>query len=159
MPLFDIDLKDRTVSFSIPSAVYSKEAVTIAAHIFTSQTEVLLGEEGKEYSVILRARRAKTAAELERLGGEFLNELLNQEYRFIVGRFNANSANLIVTQALFSARGGEKPLAPEPKPDAAFKAETAKLLKQAREEIARTMPKKIAPQGTPLPPMKEESVA
>lgn len=159
MPLFDTELKDKTVSFMIPSAVYSQDAVRIAAHIFSARAEVLMGSEGKDLVLSLKARRAKTREELEFLGGEFLNELLNQEYRFIVSRFNAGSANMIVTQALFSARGGDKPLAPEPVPDAKFKAETARLMKQAREEIARTMPKKIAPQGAPLPPLQEESVA
>ena len=40
-----------------------------------------------------------------------------------------------------------------------FKKQVEALLKQAREEIRKTMPKKLPPQGTPLPPVKEDASA
>ena len=39
----------------------------------------------------------------------------------------------------------------------AFKKLVADMVKNAEAEVARTMPRKIAPQGTPLPPVKEDA--
>lgn len=156
---FDVDVNERTVSFSVPKSLYSMEALRIAAHVFDGRAEVGADETKTEYELSLTSRRkAATKDELEALGGEFLNELLNQEYRFLVGKFNAKLANLVVTQTLFAARGGENPPAPpaeEQTPE--FQAQVAELMKKAADEIARTMPKRIAPQGNPLPPAPEEA--
>lgn len=133
--------------------LYSREAIGIAAHIFSNRAEVYLSDGGKAWELSLKAKRAKQ--DPKALEGEFKNELLNQEYRFIVSRFNAKLSKLIVTQALFSARGEER--TPEA-PSAELKAETERLLAEARDEIARTMPKKLPPQGAVLPPAPEDLV-
>lgn len=147
----DVDLEQGLVSFSIPHALYSKQALEIAAVVFEGRVEASCGASGKEFEVELKAKKAGGQAELRALAGEFLNELLNQEYRFIVGRFNGKISRLIVTQALLSARGGEEPKAPvAPTPE--FETEVEKMMQEAREEIARTMPKKLAPQGPLMPP-------
>lgn len=150
------DPKEREVSFSVPRSMYSRQAVEIAAHVFSKRVDVLLAEDKKAFDLTLRSKR-KTAdkAELEALGGEFVNELLNQEYRFIVSRFNQKISSLIVTQALLAARGGEdaRPAGvPEAEKTPEFKAKVAALLREAEEEVKRTMPKKLPPQGNPLPP-------
>lgn len=156
-----IDQKDRSVSFALPRAVYSREGIEIAAQVFSNRTEVLLGEDDDGFELTLRSKRkTPQSCELEALGGEFLNELLNQEYRMVVGKFNRKISSLIVTQALFSARGGETPAAkPAGEDTPEFKKQVSELLKQAREEIRKTMPKKLPPQGTPLPPQREEAGA
>ena len=157
----ETDVKARTASLTLPKKLYSVDAVRIAAHIFDTRAEASLKDAGSSLRLTLTAKKKTVAAEdLERLGGEVLNELLNQEYRFIVGRFNQKIASLTVTQTLFSARGGETPPAPpagESTPE--FMAETERLMGIAREEISRTMPKRIAPQGNPLPPASEEAGA
>ncbi|MBI3554088.1 MAG: hypothetical protein HY077_16450 [Elusimicrobia bacterium] len=156
MPL-DTDVQERSVSFSIAKKLYSKEGLQIAAHIFDSRAEVYVGESKSTHDLVLKAKRKTVAKDdLERLGGEFLNELLNHEYRFIVGRFNSKIASLIVTQAMFAARGGEEPPKAAPEEQTSeFKAEVQTLMREAQGEIERTMPKKIAPQGTVLPPAPE----
>jgi len=150
---FTIDSDEKSVSFQVPQSVYSKDGLQIAAHIFSPRAEVYLDETGKKFDLTLKSKKKSVApAELESLGGEFLNELLNQEYRFIVGRFNQKLSSFTVTQALFSARGGEEiPKAHEAESTPEFKSAVEELMKTAREEIARTMPKKIPPQGTPIP--------
>lgn len=154
----DADPAARTVSFTVPAAAYSEDSVRIAAHIFDRRAGVAAAADKKSIDVELTAK-AKTAdaAALRRLGGEFLNELLNQEYRALVHRFNGKIAGLVVTQALFSARGGEKP--PEQADESApeFRADVEALMREAREEIARTMPKKIPPQGPPIGPRPKEA--
>jgi His-Xaa-Ser system protein HxsD len=147
---------DRTVDFSVDRKVYSRDAAAIAAQILAKNVNVYLDESKTKLDLTLEAKRKDLKkADLENLAGEFLNEMLNQEYRFVVGRFNQKIANLIVTQSLLAARGGEEPKkAPEPETPE-FKAEVARLIKEAQDEIKRTMPKKLPPQGNPLPPEKE----
>lgn len=155
----DIDVKERTVSFEIPRSLYSMDALRIAAQTLSSKVDVYLAEGETQYEVTLHAkRRDADEAALDALAGEFGNELLNQEYRFIVGRFNQKISSLIVTQALLAARGGENPPPPPAGEDTPeFKARVEELVKNAEAETARTMPKKIAPQGTVLPPAKEDA--
>lgn len=149
----DIDLKSREVSFSVPAKVYSEDALRIAAAVFESRCEAAAGRSKGRHELTLTARKALDAAGLRVLAGEFCNELLNQEYRFVVARFNRKVADLIAAQTLFAARGGEHPpAAPQGEQDPAFQAEVSKLLAETAEEIRRTMPKRIAPQGSPIPP-------
>jgi His-Xaa-Ser system protein HxsD len=147
-----VDRAARSVSVTAPRKTYSDDAVKIAAHVFSNRAEVYhrVSRSAHELTLVAK-RRDADAASLEALGGEFLNELLNQEYRFVVARFNRKIADLIAAQTLMSARGGAK-LA-KPAPDAPeLEAETRKLMAAAEEEIRRTMPKKIAPQGPLYPP-------
>jgi His-Xaa-Ser system protein HxsD len=158
----DVEPAERTVAFEVPEKIYSRQGLEIAAQIFSSKADVYLGKTGGVFEVTLKSKRKTAAAEgdLEVLAGEFVNELLNQEYRFIVGRFNQKISSFIVTQTLLSARGGETPAeipAEEKTPE--FKARVAALMKAASAEVAKTMPPKIPHQGTPLPPVKEDASA
>lgn len=145
------DRAERSVSLAVPRKVYSDDAVRIAAHIFSNRVEAYHEATKTAHELTLVAKRKDLDAKaLEALGGEFVNELLNQEYRFVVARFNRKVADLIAAQTLLSARGGETPAVPAPD-SAELKAETARLMAEARDEISRTMPKKLAPQG-PLYP-------
>ncbi|MFH1723461.1 MAG: hypothetical protein ABII00_02450 [Elusimicrobiota bacterium] len=138
---------------TVSKRVYSEEALKLAANVFSrrAQAEFAEAENGWEVTLLPRSRRASKGgrvrrppgvdagprarglAELKALEGEFLNELLSQEYRVLVSGFNKRIAGVLVTQALFSARGGENPPKP-PKESAAFKKEAAKLLREAKEE-------------------------
>lgn len=152
---FAIDRAARAVSFSLPKSLYSLDALRIAGVVFASRAEVYHEETKAEHRLTLESRRRDSGpAELEALAGDFHNELLNQEYRFLVARFNRKIADLIVTQTLLAARGGENPPAP-PAETPEFRAEADRLMAEAAEEIRRTMPRKIAPQGSPIPPLKE----
>lgn len=157
--MLETDLAERTVSFSLSKKIYSLESLKIANHIFSSKAEVLLADSKDELEVTLRSKKkVPTESDLSALGGEFLNELLNQEYRFLVGGFNQKISNLIVTQALMAARGGENPAkAPAEEQTPQFKAAVAAMIKEAEAEVKKTMPRKLPPQGTPLPPAKEDA--
>lgn len=145
-----LDARARRAELTLAPKLYSDEALRIAAAVFDGRAEVYL-EDGRAARVVtLEAKRKDLdAAGLEALAGDFLNELLNQEYRFLVSRFNRKIADLISAQTLLSARGGEKaPTAGEETPE--FKAKVARLLADTEAEIARTMPRKLPPQGLPL---------
>jgi His-Xaa-Ser system protein HxsD len=136
---------------------YSMDALRIAAQVLSSKVDVYLDEDKNSYDVTLEPKRKD--ADKAALEGEFRNELLNQEYRFVVGAFNRKISSLIVTQALMAARGGENPppaVPPEEKTPE-FKAKVAELMKAAEDEIKRTMPKKLPHQGQPIPPQKEDA--
>lgn len=159
--LLTVQENERCVSFEVPRAVYSDDALRIANTVFASRAEVYLTKSRSLFALTLKSRRTRaSAAELTALGGDFLNELLNQEYRFLVGRFNGKISRLISTQALYAARGAAETIPPPAaEASAQFKAESAELLRQAEEEVSRTMPKKIPSQGAPLPPAAEDAVA
>lgn len=148
-----VDQKGRSVELRLPAAVYSPDSVRIAAHVFDRRAEAFLSEEGRTLEVTLVSRGADAGPEeLGRLGREFLNELLNQEYRALVGRFNRKITDLVVTQALYSARGGETPPEKADEGSPEFQADVERMMREAEEEIRRTMPPKIPPQGPPVPP-------
>jgi hypothetical protein len=150
-----VDPAERSVTVTVSPKAYSDDAVRIAAVVFGRRADVYDDAGRSARALTLVAKRALDARALESLGGDFLNELLNQEYRFLVARFNRAIADRIATQTLLAARGGEPP-PPRPADPPELKAETKRLLAAAREEIARTMPKRLPPQGAPIRPPKEE---
>jgi hypothetical protein len=149
MARFDADADRKTVAFSASRHFCSPEAVELAARVFETKAEAAAKPVGDFFEVRLKSKKRTpvSAEELEALAGEFLNEVLNQEYRFLVGRFNAKIADLIATQTLYCARGSGKRVKPRSEASPKFKASVDALMKTAREEIKRTMPGKIPPKG------------
>lgn len=147
------DLAEREAALSVPKAVYSSRALEIAAHVFSKRAEVYVGETKAAWDLTLKARRKDLSeAQLAALAGDFLVELLNQEYRFLVSDLNKDIASLQATQALFAARGGENP-PPAPADDAGLKKARAALLADAKKEMERMGLKKRPSPGTPpVPP-------
>lgn len=146
------DLDDKSVEFRVPKGTYSEDALRLAAQVLSRRAETYASDEGKHWEVVLEAKAAKAGKpELRALAGEFHNELVNQEYRFVVGAFNRNITDIVVTQALYSARGDESTVKRRDEDDPEFKKTVAELMKRTQGEIERTMPKKIADKGAPLP--------
>lgn len=132
----------------VPRAFYSREAARVAAHVLEPRAEVRVKAGRSALRVTLTARRPASPAELDELAGEFFNELLNQEYRLFVSRFNARLADLVATQSLYYARGGaSRPRRRSPESSRAFQAEVGRLLKDARAEIARSQPRRARQPG------------
>lgn len=144
--------EENEASFKVSKKLYRDDSLLVAAHVFENRADCYVEPAAAgAVKVTLEAKRKLDKAALERLAREFLNELLNQEYRQAVGALNRNLAAKLVTQALYSARGGEVEK-PQPQLTAEQEAEVRRLLAEAEEETARTMPKRIPPQGTPIPP-------
>lgn len=137
-----VDAAENSVAVTVPRRIYSDDAVRIAAHVFASRAEIYHARGRADHVLTLVARRKDLGAgALEALGGDCLNELLNQVYRVLVGRFHRKIADRVIAQVLLSARGGETP-APAPAETPEFKAEAERLMAAAADEIKRTMPKR-----------------
>lgn len=139
---FNTDLKNKEIGFVVDTRLYDQESLKQAAAVWLKQCAVFVQEgPGNKIHMTLALKKSgpATREEMTRMANEFLNELLNQEYRQIVCRFNKKIAHLIVTQALFSA--SQPPLqdtaeALEPQVAADRAAEVEALLSRAREKTA-----------------------
>ncbi|OGS00717.1 MAG: hypothetical protein A3G41_05760 [Elusimicrobia bacterium RIFCSPLOWO2_12_FULL_59_9] len=142
----EIDSAKKEVSFRVSPLLYSMDSLEVAANVFSKQAEIFLEEGGRSWTVTLRSKKKEIAAgTLENLAGDFLNELLNQEYRKMVGGFNRKISDLILMQALYSAKS--EPTIMPPLDDfsvGAHKKEMDELMKRTQKEIERFRPAKGA---------------
>ena len=117
------------MSVKLSKAVYSERALAIAARTLARRAEAYVDETRTHWVLTLEPKGKEPPGVLE---GDFLNEALGQECRFLTASFNKTMASLQETQALLAARGGESPKAPV-KPGAALEKEAAALMKAARK--------------------------
>ena len=85
------------------SAVYSREAVELAAYVFSGRCSVKTRPGPGATRVELSG-----VAGLDLLAGELANEALNQQCRIDLAKKNSKIAGMIVTKALLSACGVKK---------------------------------------------------
>jgi His-Xaa-Ser system protein HxsD len=94
-----IDSKGHLLYATVDLGVYSHTALLRVAHKFTDRCYLHLQFEG-EKRVGVRFRAKPTVAELSGIVGEFVNELLDQTLREIVGQETESVRNLILAHAL-----------------------------------------------------------
>jgi His-Xaa-Ser system protein HxsD len=96
-------LDDRRVIFVVDEDIYPRDAVYGAAYLFVDRCFVFLARPADQrIEVRLKARDAADAAALERLAGEFANELLNQVLRWRVGESTAKLREYTLARAFFT---------------------------------------------------------
>ena len=107
---FEVDNKDKIIEFKINTKIYSLPAIFRAAYLFLDKVYVFLdGEPEKEITVVFRMKGSSsvphsgTSEDLEKITGEFYNELLNQLLREKIGESNAKIREYIVSAALYNA--------------------------------------------------------
>jgi len=83
----------------LDSGIYSAEAVKLAAFVFANRAGIKVVKGRGTSNVVISAPNA------ERLAGEFMNEVLNQQCRIDLAKKNSKIAGIIVTKALLSAAG------------------------------------------------------
>lgn len=84
--------------------LYSLEAIYGACYVFIDRAYIFLdGNPAKEIKVCLKGRRRMAFKALERLAGEFQNELLNYALREKIARHTRRIREYIVGRAIFSA--------------------------------------------------------
>jgi len=102
-----IDSKNNAVTFSVSTKIYSKDVVYKACYVFIDRMYVFLGLPAKKdaISVTLKGKSALTRKGIERLEGEFMNELLNALVRENVSKRNQKVLEQIVGGAMGAALG------------------------------------------------------
>ena len=135
----------RWISVAVPRGVYGDESVRVAALVFSTRAKIVRRAAAGARKFSLHAPSPPMPGVPQDLAGEFMNELLNQEYRSIVARFNRRAADFVATQALLAARGGEKPVSAQADPPELAPI-LAALLETAREQLRKTTPKGASPE-------------
>jgi His-Xaa-Ser system protein HxsD len=102
---FTFEILEREISFDLDEELYHLDAIYGAAYLFMDRCYVFLSRPGDRL-VRVRLRLAEAAPEdaLERLGGEFANELLSQALRLRVSRSTAAIRDRYLARAFFSLR-------------------------------------------------------
>jgi hypothetical protein len=85
----------------LDAAVYSGEALRLAAFVFSDRAEITIKKEKGIFEVFFRAAPGFSR-------GAYLNEALNQQCRLDLAGKNSKAAGMIATKALLSAAGNTK---------------------------------------------------
>lgn len=111
--MLEVDGKNFSISFTVKKKLYPNEALAGASHAFSQIADVYAEESGPSLIVTLEPHTRLDHGSLEKLGGDFLNELLNQILCKSSLSENAVLTKYVATKALFSAlRDEADPLQP-----------------------------------------------
>lgn len=93
----------RRVSFVLDESVYPRDAVYGAAYLFVDRCFLFLTRPAEDrIEVRLKPKEESSGATLEKLAGEFANELLNQVVRLRVGESTAQIREYYMAKAFFA---------------------------------------------------------
>lgn len=100
----NIKIEDGTATISINPTLYPLEVIYSASYIFLDKAYILLdGDSKKEIIIRLKPKKeAKDNHELEKLGGEFLNELINYADYRERAKETKNIREALLQRALFT---------------------------------------------------------
>lgn len=100
---------NNTTKLVIDTKTYPLEAIYGASYVFIDRAYLFLkSRPSKKIEVSFKGKKKISNKQLEKLSGEFLNELLNYTVRIKFAKYNRKIREYIVSQALFSAIGGEQ---------------------------------------------------
>ena len=89
--------------------IYPLEAIYGAAYVFVDRVYIFLDTcQENKIEIFFRAKENSSLDELEKIEGEFMNELLNYTLRLKLSESNKKIREYVVEQALFSALGREE---------------------------------------------------
>jgi His-Xaa-Ser system protein HxsD len=104
----NINLKENSVSFALNPKIYPKEVVFRASYVFIDRMYVYVDSPKRGGIIIsLKGKEKMSFKQLEKIRGEFLNELLNSLVRENVTRRNKKILEYIMGGAIIAAL--EKP--------------------------------------------------
>jgi His-Xaa-Ser system protein HxsD len=96
-------IDERRVAFVIDEDVYPRDAVYGASYLFVDRCFVFLDRPAdRKIEVRLKSRQPADQAALEKLAGEFANELLNQVLRVRVGESTGRLREYTLSRAFFA---------------------------------------------------------
>lgn len=99
----------KNLKVNINLNIYPLEAIYGAAYVFVDKVYIFLDSltEGK-VEITFRSKNEDEVEMLEKIEGEFMNELLNYTLRLKLSESNKKIREYVVEQALFSALGREE---------------------------------------------------
>jgi len=103
-----IDQKNNAITFEVNSKIYAKEIVYKACYVFIDKLYIFLAPTEKKDAITVTLRgkeRCPNKKSLEKLEGEFVNELLNCLVRENVSKRNQKVLEQIVGGAMGAALG------------------------------------------------------
>lgn len=106
-----LDSGTSTLTLSLDSGLYPRDALYAAAYIFLDRAYILLDRDGPRFLVHLRGKQPLDDAALMAMAGELENELLAQTLRRRVVKANQRIIENITTLAIAGAAGGVAPQA------------------------------------------------
>jgi len=102
-------IKDNTLKFCFNLKDYPLEALYGAAYVFLDRVYLFLDSKSKnKIEVSLKGKKQLSKKQLEKIKGEFLNELFNYTIRIKMTKNNKKIREFIIGQALISAYGDEE---------------------------------------------------
>lgn len=106
MTLSATKIQNRGETVRLDLKIYSKEVVPLTQAVFADRADIQIKDEGKDaVAVVLRPKRPMDARERQALGGEFVNEVLNQDLRLGVVKSNSRVLQMLIASALQYAVG------------------------------------------------------
>lgn len=99
----------KNLKVNVDLNIYPLEAIYGAAYVFVDKVYIFLDSlaEGK-VEITFRSKDENKIETLEKIEGEFMNELLNYTLRLKLSESNKKIREYVVEQALFSALGREE---------------------------------------------------
>ena len=99
----------KNLKVNVDLNIYPLEAIYGAAYVFVDKVYIFLDSlaEGK-VEITFRSKDENEVEALEKIEGEFMNELLNYTLRLKLSESNKKIREYVVEQALFSALGREE---------------------------------------------------
>ena len=103
--------KKNGLIISLNPKIYPLEAIYGTCYVFVDRAYLFLdGNPNKEVKVFLKGKKELNLKELEKLAGEFKNELLNYSLRLSIAKNTKKIRETIVERALFSVLPHEEEL-------------------------------------------------
>jgi len=105
-----IDVSKNQVSISVDPKIYDLEVVFGAAYVYLERAYIYLdGDTKGNILVYLKGKEKLNKKQLENLGGDFCNELINYSLRYQISKRNKKIREYIVSRALIGALGENGP--------------------------------------------------
>lgn len=103
-----INEKENKIIVSINPKLYPLEVICGAAYVFLDKAYIYLdGDPKSEILISIKGKKKVTKTNLTKMGGEFLNELLNHSLRYSISKSNKKIREYILGACLFGASGKE----------------------------------------------------
>lgn len=92
---------NNSIVFYLNKDIYNIKTIMKAAYNFIEDFYIFLNYVDSNIEVVLESKEQKSSEEMKRYKGEFHNELLRQNIRFIVAKDTKNIRKLVMGRALY----------------------------------------------------------